>query len=101
MPAHNWTGGTMSDLDSPGDPLFFLHHCNVDRLWAIWQINHPPPGTAQYTQDPSAADHPDYTGSKDGPDDPMFAGLLGGATTPAAPTRQGRPPRSPSPSPPR
>jgi hypothetical protein len=84
VPAHNWTGGTMSDLDSPGDPLFFLHHCNVDRLWAIWQINHPPPGTAQYTQDPSAADHPDYTGSKDGPDDPMFAGLLGGATTPAA-----------------
>lgn len=19
------------------DPIFFLHHCNVDRLWAEWQ----------------------------------------------------------------
>jgi hypothetical protein len=22
---------------SPNDPLFWLHHANVDRLWAIWQ----------------------------------------------------------------
>jgi len=22
---------------SPGDPVFFLNHCNVDRLWAEWQ----------------------------------------------------------------
>ncbi len=19
------------------DPIFFLHHCNIDRLWAEWQ----------------------------------------------------------------
>jgi tyrosinase len=23
------------------DPLFFLHHCNVDRIFAIWQALHP------------------------------------------------------------
>lgn len=23
------------------DPLFFLHHCNVDRIFALWQVFHP------------------------------------------------------------
>lgn len=25
---------------SPNDPVFFLHHSNVDRLWAEWQDAH-------------------------------------------------------------
>lgn len=31
---------------SPLDPIFWLHHCMVDRLWADWQRNHttPDPG---------------------------------------------------------
>jgi tyrosinase len=30
--------GSMEPLDvSPNDPAFFMHHCNVDRIWAIWQ----------------------------------------------------------------
>lgn len=30
--------GSMEPLDvSPNDPSFFMHHCNVDRLWAKWQ----------------------------------------------------------------
>ena len=37
--AHVWVGGNMSKGDSPLDPLFYLHHCNIDRLWAIWQVN--------------------------------------------------------------
>lgn len=48
-PGHTWTGGTMAGGQSPLDPLFYLHHCNVDRLWAIWQRNHP--GAEQYTLD--------------------------------------------------
>ena len=24
---------------APQDPLFFLLHCNVDRIWAAWQVN--------------------------------------------------------------
>lgn len=27
----------MGTGSSPNDPAFFLHHCNVDRLWALWQ----------------------------------------------------------------
>ncbi|ETS76937.1 hypothetical protein PFICI_10811 [Pestalotiopsis fici W106-1] len=36
--AHLAVGGTLSDqAGSPGDPLFFLHHANLDRLWWKWQ----------------------------------------------------------------
>ncbi|KAL4955939.1 hypothetical protein BDW69DRAFT_182115 [Aspergillus filifer] len=35
---HFGVGGTMRDVvASPGDPLFFLHHTNLDRLWWEWQ----------------------------------------------------------------
>jgi len=34
--------GTMEPLDvSPNDPIFFLHHANVDRIWASWQQRYP------------------------------------------------------------
>jgi tyrosinase len=33
--------GEMSTARSPQDPLFWLHHANVDRLWAGWQEAHP------------------------------------------------------------
>ncbi len=36
---HNWVGGHMGGGASPNDPIFFLHHCNIDRLWAMWQID--------------------------------------------------------------
>lgn len=37
---HAWVGGDMGLVArSPNDPLFYLHHCNIDRLWAIWQQN--------------------------------------------------------------
>ena len=28
--------GLMSQNLSPLDPVFFLHHCNIDRLWDVW-----------------------------------------------------------------
>ncbi|MFF8289533.1 tyrosinase family protein [Streptomyces sp. NPDC016309] len=34
---HNFIGGHMSQAYSPNDPVFWLHHANVDRLWADWQ----------------------------------------------------------------
>jgi tyrosinase len=36
---HNLIGGHMSGGFSPNDPTFWLHHANVDRLWATWQAN--------------------------------------------------------------
>lgn len=39
---HGWVGGTMGDPNwAAYDPLFWSHHCMVDRLWRIWQHNHP------------------------------------------------------------
>jgi tyrosinase len=40
---HAWVGGlsapagTMATRPSPDDPVFWLHHANVDRLWTAWQ----------------------------------------------------------------
>jgi len=35
-------GGHMSALEVAAfDPVFWLHHCNVDRLGAIWQVMNP------------------------------------------------------------
>ncbi|KUL24400.1 tyrosinase family protein [Actinoplanes awajinensis] len=34
---HVWVGGHMGQQDSPNDPAFWLHHCNIDRLWSQWQ----------------------------------------------------------------
>lgn len=39
--AHMWVGGSMMAASSPNDPAFWLHHCNIDRLWAQWQREHP------------------------------------------------------------
>lgn len=41
---HVWVGGDMGPGTSPNDPVFFLHHGNVDRLWALWQYDHPASG---------------------------------------------------------
>ncbi|MGA5696090.1 MULTISPECIES: tyrosinase family protein [Bacillus cereus group] len=66
---HLWvagaTQGSMYWMSSPNDPVFFLHHANVDRLWAQWQVANPNEGY-----------HPTGTGSEVGPaghnlNDPM------------------------------
>jgi tyrosinase len=42
--------GHMGSGLSPLDPLFWLHHCNVDRIWALWQVagNPTPAFTGEY-----------------------------------------------------
>ncbi len=39
---HLWVNGTMSRIPTaPADPLFWLHHAQMDRLWNIWQMSNP------------------------------------------------------------
>jgi hypothetical protein len=49
---HVWVGGDMIAATSPNDPVFWLHHANIDRLWAKWQ---------------GEAANPDYQPSSGGP----------------------------------
>lgn len=37
---HGYIGGHMGNpTASPFDPIFYIHHCNIDRLWAMWQMD--------------------------------------------------------------
>ena len=36
-PPHGWVGGVMATMSSPLDPVFFLHHSMVDKLWQEWE----------------------------------------------------------------
>ncbi len=38
---HNAVGGTMRSSSSPADPLFWLHHAMVDKIWADWEKANP------------------------------------------------------------
>ncbi len=39
---HMWFNGTMSQVPrAPADPMFWMHHAEIDRLWWIWQQSHP------------------------------------------------------------
>lgn len=37
-PVHDLIGGIMSTMMSPLDPLFYLHHANIDRLTHAWAL---------------------------------------------------------------
>lgn len=39
-PPHDWVGGLMASTRSPEDPVFYMHHCWIDMLWARWQLAH-------------------------------------------------------------
>jgi tyrosinase len=35
---HVWVGGEMAPGTSPNDPVFWLNHCNIDRIWEGWMM---------------------------------------------------------------
>jgi tyrosinase len=61
---------------SPNDPVFYLNHCNVDRIWEAWMAR-----TAGriYAPDGSTADS---NSPGNNLNDPMVA-LIGDSLTPA------------------
>lgn len=79
---HTWTGSpnhTMASPKSPGDPLFYLHHCMVDRIWAVWQkINQR---ANQYMLG-DLPDYPRYPGSYVALTSAMYSGSLGSSASP-------------------
>jgi tyrosinase len=53
---HVWVGGHMATGVSPNDPVFWLHHCNIDKLWADWQAAHPDQGYLPTAGTPDVVD---------------------------------------------
>ncbi|GJL76153.1 DVUA0089 family protein [Nitrosomonas sp.] len=49
---HVWVGGSMLPMTSPNDPVFFMHHCMVDKIWHDWQIRFPNQGYLPETGGP-------------------------------------------------
>lgn len=49
---HRWVGQTMRLSVSPNDPVFFLHHSNIDRLWAQWQARNSTQGYVPVSNGP-------------------------------------------------
>ena len=38
---HGWVGGSMGVIATAAfDPIFYAHHCQIDRLWYLWQLRH-------------------------------------------------------------
>jgi tyrosinase len=45
---HGWTGGTMGRVATAAfDPIFWSHHCMIDRIWWLWQLRHGNSGIPQ------------------------------------------------------
>jgi tyrosinase len=63
---HLWVGGQMTSGASPNDPVFYLNHANLDRIWSEWE--------ARYTNEtfPVSFKTPDMFGFEDLSVEEMF-----------------------------
>lgn len=56
---HVWVGGTMGEIPTSAyDPLFWAHHCMIDRIWYLWQLRHPGAGVPAALLDRALAPFP-------------------------------------------
>jgi len=69
---HTWIGGDMLRSTSPNDPVFYLNHCNVDRIWEAWLVQN----NRVYVPDQTVS--ADLLGHRI--DDPMFSFISQPAT---------------------
>lgn len=86
-PVHDLIGSTMATMDSPLDPIFWLHHANIDRLWNAWVAagggRANPPSTDPY-----------WDGNNVSGTSIAWQGAFKYADTTALPTRFTMPPRA-------
>ncbi len=75
---HVFIGGDMSPSTSPNDPVFFLNHCNVDRIWESWM--QPPPKGHGRVYVPAQSEPAALKGHRL---NDTLNSLLSGSTTPA------------------
>jgi tyrosinase len=73
---HVWVGGDMGPASSPNDPVFYLNHCNVDRIWEGWMSRHG------RSYEPPQSASPDLAGHR--MNDPLYSILI---QTPVAPAQ--------------
>lgn len=74
---HVWVGGDMLPSTSPNDPIFFMNHCNVDRIWEAWMQKPGGPGRSYLPPDSAPASLKGHRLSD------SLSSLLSGPTTPA------------------
>jgi tyrosinase len=72
---HVWVGGDMGPASSPNDPVFYLNHCNVDRIWEAWMSRHG------QTYAPPQSASADLAGHRI--NDPLYSILIQTPITPA------------------
>ena len=51
---HGDINGFMGAFMSPIDPIFWLHHCNIDRLWTVWVARQTAAGLNPLPPNPDA-----------------------------------------------
>ena len=63
---HVYVGGQNGLMTDPGtaglDPIFYLHHANIDRMWAVWNQNsaNTNPTDPNWLNGPTAAGDPKF-----------------------------------------
>lgn len=65
----------MGPATSPNDPVFYLNHCNVDRIWEAWLVRRG------RTYAPTAASPGAPVGHR--LNDPLYSILIAQVVTPA------------------
>lgn len=74
---HVWIGGDMLPSTSPNDPIFFMNHCNVDRIWEAWMQKPGGPGRVYVPGDTEPVALKGHRLND------ALSSLLSGSTTPA------------------
>jgi tyrosinase len=64
---HGAVGGDMDNkIGAARDPIFYLHHANLDRIWDDWRVNHADEDDPLWTDFAFKGNFPTATGARGG-----------------------------------